>query len=672
MHSVSTKVFFGVGTRRIRSRPHFLSDITLQTSRASLVSRGFSFDFFPLYRIYNSVYTKYLWQNMGFCWSFRRSLTMKWFHVVVKGIGVFFLLYLSFDAGADPIVREYYNPSLDHYFITADPREIQDLENGTHPGWTATGVSFPVWSNTLFVPVRGSYVCRFYGRPEFGLDSHFYSASPTECAAITQRFAPMWQLESTAVFAVALPDSVTGECPYLSETPIYRLWNQRPDSNHRYVTNLSVRQQMIERGWLPEGYGPLGVVMCATSGLTYQASGFDLGLYIGPGKDPNLGDHQISDKELQARIKEISFYTRSIRTYGCNDDLRNAGMYAHLLGLKAAVGAWISKDLAENERQIACVISVAQAKQADLVIIGSEVLLRGDLPLAQLLSYLQRIKQAVPTVPVTTADTYGMIIANPTIIDSLDVVMVNIYPYWEGIPVDQALASLHSSYKQVTSIAKGKKVIVSETGWPSEGDTIGRAIPSFDNANFYFLNFVSWARANNVEYYYFEFWDEKWKARYGRPQEGSFGVLYESGIFKLFTGNVFYGEIIPDNWSVIPFPGGPGQLSFTLSHIPPLGSFENLEGDVLHVSPSGLGVAAYIKVGAGWWTKPYWASPVTPIQRNGHFVVDITTGGTDNEATEIVVFLVKDGYNPPLMYGNLSLLPAELYQNAITYIVISR
>ncbi|HVO89098.1 MAG TPA: hypothetical protein VMV45_11195 [Casimicrobiaceae bacterium] len=158
---------------------------------------------------------------------------------------------------------EYYNAGLDHYFVTAQSDEIAKLDSGFFVGWARTGLSFKVLDPTTSAS-GFSPVCRFYGRPSAGLDSHFYSASPAECAAVTQRFGNAWLLESSDVFQVLLPDTTTGACPSGS-VPIYRSWNNRTDSNHRYTTDASVQQSMIAKGYIAEGYGPpsMPVAMCS-------------------------------------------------------------------------------------------------------------------------------------------------------------------------------------------------------------------------------------------------------------------------------------------------------------------------------------------------------------------------------------------------------------------------
>ena len=152
---------------------------------------------------------------------------------------------------------EYYHPTLDHYFITASPSDIALLDSGQFSGWARTGYSFKVFTQPTGA---ANPVCRFYIPPSLG-DSHFYSASPEECQVATVKF-PLFIEESTDVFFVNLPDTTTGACP-ANMIPIYRAWNNRRDSNHRYMTDRTLRDQMVARGYIAEGYGPDIVIMCS-------------------------------------------------------------------------------------------------------------------------------------------------------------------------------------------------------------------------------------------------------------------------------------------------------------------------------------------------------------------------------------------------------------------------
>jgi hypothetical protein len=156
------------------------------------------------------------------------------------------------------VAVEYYHRKLDHYFVTAIPREIDDLNLGVHAGWERTGLRFLAYVN--HAPGTNP-VCRFYRPPSFG-DSHFYSASPGECAATTAEHPVDWVQESPAVFYIALPDAA-GACPADTQ-PVWRFFN-KATVNHRYTAEVVLRDQMRARPsvWLAEGYGPGQTVMCA-------------------------------------------------------------------------------------------------------------------------------------------------------------------------------------------------------------------------------------------------------------------------------------------------------------------------------------------------------------------------------------------------------------------------
>jgi len=175
--------------------------------------------------------------------------------------------YLTPDSIGTPgtaVAVEYYNRALDHYFMTIDPKEINDLDTGVHGGWERTGLRFLAYESQV---AGTNPVCRFYRTPGFG-DSHFYSASPTECQAVIDHpeTYPGWTFESGAVFYIALPDPNTGACADGTQ-PIWRFFNQRT-TNHRYTTDHATRDDMRAdpATWIPEGYGPDAVIMCAPIG----------------------------------------------------------------------------------------------------------------------------------------------------------------------------------------------------------------------------------------------------------------------------------------------------------------------------------------------------------------------------------------------------------------------
>lgn len=167
-------------------------------------------------------------------------------------------------------VIEYYDAARDHYFITSLEPDIDALDQQIIPGWTRTGQSFLAYATAESGGPGAQPVCRFYIPPQNG-DSHFFSASIAECAAIlalmqTNPAYAGYVYETPTAFFIALPDTVTGACP-LATDDVFRLWNGRADSNHRYTDVVAIKLQMIALHFVPEGYGPDAVAMCApTSG----------------------------------------------------------------------------------------------------------------------------------------------------------------------------------------------------------------------------------------------------------------------------------------------------------------------------------------------------------------------------------------------------------------------
>jgi lysyl endopeptidase len=159
------------------------------------------------------------------------------------------------------VATEFYNRALDHYFISTDPDEINDLDSGATIGWVRTGLRFLAYGG----PVAGANpVCRFYRTPSAG-DSHFYSADPAECTDTALKFPVDWIYESPNVFYVPLPDKATGACPAGTKV-VYRYFNTFT-VNHRYTVEVTVRDQLAADPvtWTAEGYGPGPYlpIMCA-------------------------------------------------------------------------------------------------------------------------------------------------------------------------------------------------------------------------------------------------------------------------------------------------------------------------------------------------------------------------------------------------------------------------
>jgi hypothetical protein len=159
-------------------------------------------------------------------------------------------------AAAPVTVIEYYNQSLDHYFITWIAGEIALLDAGTTiKGWTRTGKTFKAYSTAQ---AGTTDICRIYIIPARG-DSHFFGRGANECDA-TMAAYPDFVLEDSRFMALFMP--TLGTCA-AGTVQVYRVFSNRPDANHRYMIDKATRDAMVAKGWLVEGDGPDAVVMCA-------------------------------------------------------------------------------------------------------------------------------------------------------------------------------------------------------------------------------------------------------------------------------------------------------------------------------------------------------------------------------------------------------------------------
>lgn len=261
----------------------------------------------------------------------------------------------------------------------------------------------------------------------------------------------------------------------------------------------------------------------------HQLSGVAFSPYHQPGQDPGLAT-QIPAAQLQIDAVVVGLSAQRVRLYGCDPVLEASVRELHLLPEvfrpEIALGAWLSADLDANAAQIECLLRVCQEGLCDTAVVGNEVLLRGDLDEETLLGYLAFVRAGLPGIPVTTAEPHHVLVQHPRVLAASDVIFAHLYPYWGGVSIQNALAQVELWYEELRDAANGAPVVIAETGWPSCGETRGRAIPNAENAMRYLYELVSWARQNDVEFYYFEAFDEPWKV----PHEGEVGRCW--GLFE--------------------------------------------------------------------------------------------------------------------------------------------
>lgn len=237
--------------------------------------------------------------------------------------------------------------------------------------------------------------------------------------------------------------------------------------------------------------------------------------------------------QIDSDLKRLEGKVKAVRTYSSGENLeavpQNAGKY----GLKVWHGAWLNNNDKENLEQINLLIDHANKYKDTIerVIVGNEVLLRKDLTASELRRYIRQVKQRV-TQPVTYADVWEFWLRNPQLADEVDFITIHILPYWEDEPIgvdrretDGKLAiekHLVDIYKKVQARFPDKKIVIGETGWPSDGRMRSDARPGRVEQVKYFSIFRQAAEREGFDYNVIEAFDQYWKAR----QEGTVGAAW--------------------------------------------------------------------------------------------------------------------------------------------------
>ena len=192
------------------------------------------------------------------------------------------------------------------------------------------------------------------------------------------------------------------------------------------------------------------------------------------------------------------------------------------MGIKTLVGAWLGDDLEKNEGEIEALVALCKEGVVDVAAVGNEVLYREDLTVDALLDYIKHVKAQVTEVPVGYVDAYYEFTDHPEVADVCDIILANCYPYWEGCSLEYSLMYMKQMYFEAQAAGKGKPVLITETGWPSSGQSIGGAHASFENSLKYFINAQRWSKAEDIPMFYFSSFDESWKIE----KEGDVGASW--------------------------------------------------------------------------------------------------------------------------------------------------
>lgn len=247
------------------------------------------------------------------------------------------------------------------------------------------------------------------------------------------------------------------------------------------------------------------------------------GLCFSPYEEGQKPGDILSESQIRKRMKIIQPYTKWVRSFSCIEGNELIPKIAKEFGIKTLVGAWLGKEPEKNELEISALIQLAKDGYVDIAAVGNEVLYREDLTENELLDYIKKVKKAIPYIQVGYVDAYYEFSERPKITEACDVILANCYPFWESCHMDYSLMYMKQMYFQARNAGGGnKRVIITETGWPSEGEDFKGAQPSRENAMKYFINTQLWSKEEDIDIFYFTSFDESWKV----GTEGDVGAYW--------------------------------------------------------------------------------------------------------------------------------------------------
>lgn len=236
----------------------------------------------------------------------------------------------------------------------------------------------------------------------------------------------------------------------------------------------------------------------------------------------------VSPEQILEDLRELTKVSKCIRTYSIDNGLDKVPELASRVGLKVLLGIWIGRDRAKNAHLIDIAVSLAKdhPDTVKAIIVGSEVLLRGEMVASDLREIIRSVKPRV-NVPVTYADVWEFWLRYREIGADVDFVTIHFLPYWEDFPprAEDAAGHVDGIRKQVVAAFPGKEILIGEAGWPSHGRMREGALASRINQARFISELLDRARRDNFRVNLFEAYDEPWKRRWEGTVGGYWGLF---------------------------------------------------------------------------------------------------------------------------------------------------
>jgi len=260
------------------------------------------------------------------------------------------------------------------------------------------------------------------------------------------------------------------------------------------------------------------------------------------GQTPLVETTQISTEQIAEDLAQLAKVTECVRTYSIENGLDQVPALAAKLGLKVIQGIWLSSNRFKNLAQISTAVQLVKSYPGTItaLVVGNEVLLRGELTTADLVANIRSVKSQVQ-IPITYADVWEFWLKNRELYEAVDFVTIHILPYWEDFPIKAKFAASHvdAIRKRMAVAFPGKEILIGETGWPSEGRMREGALPSRTSQARVVSEILDLAKLEGFRVNLIEAYDQPWK----RQLEGTVGGYW--GLFDAFRREVKYPPGVP-------------------------------------------------------------------------------------------------------------------------------
>jgi exo-beta-1,3-glucanase (GH17 family) len=244
------------------------------------------------------------------------------------------------------------------------------------------------------------------------------------------------------------------------------------------------------------------------------------------------GGPQPTVQQILEDMPRLAALTSNARTYSVAGYQSEIPALAHKYGISTWVGGWLNSDREANDAEMKTLIAASKQPGVAAVIVGNEVLYRKDLTPDQLIGYIRQVKKSV-SVPVAYSDGWYSMRMNPDVVDAVDIALINIHPYWEGIAVEDAAKYVFDRYEYVQTRYPKKQIVIGEVGWPSAGPDRKAAKASEENEAAFLASFLELSKTRpDIRYFLFSSYDEPWKIEGGSTVGSHWGLHYSDGSTK--------------------------------------------------------------------------------------------------------------------------------------------